>query len=179
MTHLTDEPVDRHEHIRQVEPAQEEHIVHEVHTYQTPPVAHTHVEPVVEQHVVTDATPVYREEIVYDTALEDRQILNKASQFIWLIAGLVEALIAIRVFLKLIAANPASAFANFIYGLTDLLLWPFFGLTGTPSANGAVLEIPSIIAMVVYALLFWLMVKLLWLFFERPSARSVKTYERV
>jgi hypothetical protein len=116
---------------------------------------------------------------VHDAALEDRQILNKASQFIWLIAGIVEALIAIRVFLKLIAANPASAFANLVYSMTDLLLWPFFGLTSTPSANGAVLEIPSIIAMVVYALAFWVIVKVLWLLFERPSARSVRTYQRV
>jgi hypothetical protein len=122
---------------------------------------------------------VYQEEIVHDAALEDRLVLNKASQFIWLIAGIVEALIAIRIFLKLIAANPTSAFASLIYSVTDLLLWPFFGLTGTPSANGAVLEIPSFIAMVVYALLFWLIVKVLWLLFERPSARTVRTYERV
>jgi hypothetical protein len=166
--------------VRQVSPVHEERVIVEEHTYPVAtPAEHVHVEPVVEQHVVTDAAPVYREEVVRDAALEDRQVLNKASQFIWLIAGLVEALIAMRVFLKLIAANPQSAFASFIYGLTDLLLWPFFGLTGTPSANGAVLEIPSVIAMVVYALLFWLMVKLIWLFFERPSARTVRTYERV
>lgn len=73
-----------------------------------------------------------------------------------------------RFFLKLIAANPESGFARFIYGLSDLFLLPFFGLTQTPSANGSVLEIPTFIAMIVYALLFWFMVYIVHLVGERP-----------
>jgi hypothetical protein len=166
MTQLTDEPVERHEH---------------VHVTTTP---ETHV---VQDHVVTEVEPagvyadepVYQERIVQDVGSEERQVLNKATQFIWLIGGLVEGLIAMRVFLKLIAANPNSTFANLIYNLTDLLLWPFVGLTATPTANGMVLEIPSLIAMIVYAVAFYVFVKLLWLLFEQPRARSVTTYNRV
>lgn len=82
--------------------------------------------------------------------------LNKIDQMMWLIAIILETLIGFRIFLKLIAANPESGFASFVYNVTSPFLAPFAGLTSTPSASGAVLEISSIIAMVVYALLFWL-----------------------
>ena len=49
------------------------------------------------------------------------------------------------------AANPAAGFATFIYNMTAVFLTPFFGLTATPSANGSILEIPTLIAMLVYA----------------------------
>jgi hypothetical protein len=167
MTNLTDEPVEHHEHIR-VTTTPQTHVVHD-HVV-------TEIEPV---PVVQEVAPVYQQEVVHDVGAEERMALNKATQFIWLIGGLVEALIAMRVFLKLIAANPNSAFARLIYGLSDLLVWPFVGLTATPTANGMVLEIPSLIAMIVYAVGFYILVKLIWLFFEQPRARSVKTYERV
>jgi hypothetical protein len=119
-----------------------------------------------------------RQEVVRDLGFERRQTLSQVSQFIWLLFGALEVLIVLRVFLKLIAANPANPFARLIYGITDLFLWPFFGLTITPSMEGMVLEIPSLIALVIYALIGWAMVRLVWLLFDRPSRTSVTTYER-
>jgi hypothetical protein len=111
--------------------------------------------------------PVYEEPAVVYTAVDQRQLLNKLTQLIWLLAGVLQALIAIRIFLKLIAANPNAGFASFIYSLTGLFLLPFSGLTAQPStATGSILEISSIIAMVVYALFFWLITRLLRLVFE-------------
>lgn len=93
--------------------------------------------------------------------------VRKIDQTVWLIAAVIEVLIGLRVFLKLIAANPQSGFANFIYNITAPFLAPFAGLTATPSANGSVLEISSIIAMVVYALLFWLIIYVIHLILDR------------
>lgn len=132
----------------------------------------------VNQYEHVRVTPVSEERVVRDVAVEQRLALVKVTQLIWLVAGVLEALIGIRVILKLIAANPNSGFARLIYGVTDLFLLPFFGLTITPSANGAVLEIPSIIAMLVYALLFWAIVKFIWLLFDQPRARTVTTIEQ-
>lgn len=90
---------------------------------------------------------------------------RKRDQIIWFIATVLEILIGFRVFLKLIAANPQSGFASFIYGVTAPFLTPFVGLTTSPSANGSIFEFPSIIAMLVYALLFWLAiyaVRIIW-----------------
>ena len=119
-----------------------------------------------------------RQEIVENTAVARSEGLRKVTQFIWLLLGILEGLIALRIVLKLMAANPASPFANLIYGLTDLFLWPFFGLTVTPNFNGIVLEIPSIIAMIVYALITWVIVRLIWLLLERTPTRTVSYYER-
>jgi len=44
---------------------------------------------------------------------------------------------------------------------------PFFGLTARPSANGSVLELSSLIAMLVYALLAWGIIRVLWIVFEK------------
>ena len=101
-------------------------------------------------------------------ASTSRWAVIKIDQTLWLLLGMLEALLGIRFFLKLIAANPESGFARFIYGLSDVFLLPFFGLTQTPTANGSVLEIPTMIAMIVYALLFWFVVYVVHLVGEQP-----------
>lgn len=104
---------------------------------------------------------------------ERRIFTFKATQLVWLLFGILEALIALRIGLKLIGANPASPIAVFIYGFTSLFLFPFTGLTGTPAAGGMVLEISSVIAMVVYALIAWALERIVWLIFYRPRGPVV------
>lgn len=91
---------------------------------------------------------------------------------------LIEAIIGLRVILKLIAANHQNPIANFIYTLSDLFIWPFMGLTGLPSLQNFVLDVPAIIAIFVYALVGWMVVKLIWLLFYWPASRSVRTVEK-
>ena len=104
---------------------------------------------------------------------EQRIFTFKATQLVWLFFGILEVLIGLRVFLKLIAANPESPIAQFIYGFTNLFLFPFQGLTVTPSAGGMILEISSLIAMVVYALIAWAIERLIWVIFYRPRGATV------
>ncbi len=112
---------------------------------------------------------VVRESVsTHSHTASSRWAVFKIDQTLWLMLGLLEALLGMRFVLKLIAANPASGFARFVYGLSDLFLLPFFGLTQTPSANGSVLEIPTLIAMFVYALVFWFLVYIVHLVGERP-----------
>jgi uncharacterized membrane protein len=118
-----------------------------------------------------------RAHVVQDVGAEERQALYWASQLIWLVFGGINLLILLRVVLKLIAANPANPFANFIYTITEIFLWPFFGLTITPSAFGMVLEVHSLIAIAVYTLMAWGLVRLFSLLFYRPSSRIVTTEE--
>ncbi len=106
---------------------------------------------------------------------ERRIFTFKATQLVWLFLGILEALLALRFFLKLIAANPASPIAVFLYGFTGLFLLPFTGLTGTPAAGGMVLEIPTVIAMVVYALIGWALERLIWVIFYRPRGPVTQT----
>ena len=104
---------------------------------------------------------------------ERRIFTFKASQLVWLLFGILEALLALRIGLKLIGANPASPVAAFLYGFTDLFLWPFAGLVGTPEAGGLVLELTTVIAMVVYALIAWVLERIIWVIFYRPRGPVV------
>jgi len=117
-------------------------------------------------------------QVVEDHNAERRLTVSRIASFIWLLFGILVASIGLRVALKLIAANPANTFAGLLYAFTDLFLLPFSGLTVTPSAQGMVFEVPAIIAMLVYALIGWVIVRLVWLLLYHPASRSVRTVER-
>ena len=63
---------------------------------------------------------------------EQRIWTFKATQLIWLLLGILEGLIVIRIGLKLIGANPGSLIVALIYGLTNLFLFPFTGMITSP-----------------------------------------------
>ena len=105
---------------------------------------------------------------------EFRIFTLKATQLVWLFLGGLEVLIALRIALKLIAANPASPIAALIYTITDLFLFPFAGLTITPSFGGMVLELSSFFAMVIYALIAWAIERTIWVIFYRPRGPVVE-----
>lgn len=121
-----------------------------------------------EVRVHTHGDEQHRERIVVDQTAESRRVAYQVSSIIWVFFGLLIGLIGLRVFLQLIGANPENIFAQFIYGFTDIFLWPFAGLVGTPSFNGLVLDVPALIGMLAYALLGWVVVKLVWLLLYRP-----------
>lgn len=108
---------------------------------------------------------------------EQRIFTFKATQLVWLFLGILETLIALRIGLKLIAANPDSLIVAMIYGFTNLFLFPFQGMTVTPSAGGMVLEISSLFAMVVYALIAWAAERIIWVIFYRPRGPVVAVTE--
>lgn len=105
---------------------------------------------------------------------EFRIFTFKATQLVWLFFGTLEALIALRIVLKLIAANPASPIAALIYTITDLFLFAFAGLTVTPAFGGMVLELSSFFAMVIYALIAWAIERTIWVIFYRPRGPVVE-----
>ena len=106
----------------------------------------------------------------------ERQIFTfKATQVVWLLLSILEALLALRFVLKLIGANPASPFAAALYGFTNLFLFPFAGLTGTPAAGGMVLEFSTLIAMLVYGLIAWAIERIIWVIFYRPRGPVTQT----
>jgi uncharacterized protein YggT (Ycf19 family) len=127
--------------------------------------------------VYTDEGIERRERVVRHESDSGRETARKLNQVIWLIFGSIMGLIAIRIVLSLMAANQANAFASFIYNVTDIFLWPFFGLTAEPGAGGMVLELSAFIAILVYALLAWFLTKLVKVLFDRPRTEMVETYE--
>ncbi len=133
-----------------------------------------------QEHISVQDTG-HREEsihVVEDLNAARRLGVSRFANLVALFFILIEAIIGLRVLLKLIAANPQNPIANFIFTLSDLFIWPFMGLTGLPSLENFVLDVPAIVAIFVYALVGWLVVKLIWLLFYWPAARSVRTVEK-
>jgi hypothetical protein len=108
---------------------------------------------------------------------EQRIFTFKATQLIWLLFGILEVLIALRIGLMMIGANPNSPIVALIYGFTYLFLFPFTGLVGSPAAGNMVLELSSMFAMVVYGLIAWAMERTVWLIFYRPRGPVVGVTE--
>ena len=109
---------------------------------------------------------------------EQRIFSFKVTQLIWLLLGILEALIALRIGLKLIGANPDSPIVALIYGFTYLFLFPFEGLVASPTAGSSmVLELSSMFAMLIYGLISWAVERAVWLIFYRPRGSVVDVTE--
>lgn len=139
-----------------------------------------HEEPVVRETVVRrDPVVQAQREIVEDPSAEGRVLVSRIAGLIWLLFGTLIGLVGLRIVLKFIAANPTSDFAAFLYNLTDVFLAPFSGLIASPVVGNGVIELYSMIAIVVYALLAWLIVRMFRLIFTPARTRqSVTTYRR-
>ncbi len=118
-------------------------------------------------------------ERVNELALEERQRAIAAAnqnaavariiRIIDFIFGVLEVLLALRVVLHALGANPGNPFADLVYGITN----PFVVLFSTLFVNPvigrtAVLELTTIVAMIVYAILAWIIGRVLWLLLSRP-----------
>lgn len=84
----------------------------------------------------------------------------KAAQVVYYIAGVIEAVLLFRFAFKLFAANSANAFVSFVYDLTAPLVAPFQGIFATPSEGVAVFETATILAMIVYAVIAYIIARL-------------------
>ncbi len=105
----------------------------------------------------------------HEQGREQRVATFKVTQVIWLLLGLLEAVIALRVIFKLIAVNAANPFAALLYNVTNLFVAPFASLVKAPASGGMVLEVSSIIAMIVYLLIAWALERIVYVLFYRPQ----------
>lgn len=143
---------------------------------------------VVTQRAVIDETPAgpvattsQETAVVTEDVYASRKLAaSRARQVIYLVFSILEALLAIRFILQLLGANPNAGFAAMIYGLTDPFLLPFAGLFGQPAAGGSVIETNTIVALIVYPLLAWLLAKLVTLVSgeDRTAVRTSRVDRR-
>jgi hypothetical protein len=89
---------------------------------------------------------------------------QKIEYVIYFIFGAVEILLAFRLVFKLMGASLASGFVRFIYTLTGIFVMPFNGIFSKGYTQGleisSVLEPATIVAIVVYIIIAWGIVKL-------------------
>ncbi|MDP2629090.1 MAG: YggT family protein [Candidatus Harrisonbacteria bacterium] len=88
--------------------------------------------------------------------------ISAASRIVFFIVDIIEILLAIRFILKILAANSANAFVSAIYSLTAPLVAPFLGIFSSPPVTaGSVLEWGTLIAMLIYGLIGYALVRIL------------------
>lgn len=103
-----------------------------------------------------------------DPAMVARE--DRTARIVYLILGILETLLAIRLLLRLFAANPDAWFTQFIYGVTWPFVAPFQGVFPNTEVRGSVLEFSTILAMIVYALLAWVILAIIRIVRDRRSA---------
>lgn len=97
--------------------------------------------------------------------------LYRGTQIVWYILGLLEIILAFRFVLKLLAANPAAGFSNFIYSVSLPFAMPFLNVFRITKVEGSIFEWTTILGMLVYGLIAWGIVKLFFM------SKSVSTPE--
>ena len=96
--------------------------------------------------------------------------LTKAQSLVYTLLGLLEGLLAIRFILALLGANTSNAFANLIYNITQPFVAPFQGLFNYSFHAGVSrFESETLVAMVVYGLVVWFILKLIGLGKRNPG----------
>ena len=95
---------------------------------------------------------------------------RRATELVYLIFAVICTLFVFRILMKALGANPAVAFTGFVYGLTDVFLAPFRGLLPTMGTGRNLLELSAVFALLVYALLGYLLAWLVAILFMRDES---------
>lgn len=103
---------------------------------------------------------------------------RRAVDLIYLVFGVVNAMLLIRIVLKMLAANPLSGFASFVYSITDVFLAPFRNLLPAVTSGRAVLEMSAVIAIIVYALIGWGLARIVAIMVSRSVTVSHRSQSR-
>ena len=91
----------------------------------------------------------------------------RAVQAVYLVFGVIDGLLAIRLVLKLLGANPTAGFSNWVYNVTAFFLAPFRNILPTVGNDQSQLEMSVVLAILVYALAGWAVGRLVAIIFYR------------
>ncbi len=85
---------------------------------------------------------------------ETKKSIFRVSQIVWTILAIILILLAFRVVLRVLGADPTSGFASLIYAISYPFAAPFAGILRTDyGTGGSVFEWSTIIAAVVYTII--------------------------
>ena len=80
---------------------------------------------------------------------------------VWYITGAIVILLMMRLILQLLGANENAQFVDFVYVISNIFAAPFYGIFGyQPTYGKSFLEVSTIVAILVYAIVGWGIAKL-------------------
>ncbi len=90
---------------------------------------------------------------------------NVISRVVWYIAGLLLVVLGLRFVLTLLGANATNGFADFVYSTSHPFVAPFFSLFNYDNYTYGTshFEVYTLVAMIVYSLIAWGIVRLVTL----------------
>lgn len=95
-------------------------------------------------------------------------------RLVYFLFGALEILLVFRFVFKLAGASPTNAFMGFVYGLSGIFVSPFAGIFHRGYTQGvettSVFEPSTLIAILVYAVVAWGIVKLIRIFSGEKQA---------
>lgn len=103
---------------------------------------------------------------------------RQAFDLTYLVFAVIDGLIILRIVLKLLAANTAVPFTGFVYGTTDWLLAPFHGLLPVIVSGRSVFEMSTLIGLLVYSLLGYVLSRFFAIMFRRDVTVAQNTRTR-
>jgi uncharacterized protein YggT (Ycf19 family) len=106
----------------------------------------------VERTTTTAADPA---PVVHERTVVTGSPLDTIRRLVWLLFGVLQALIVLRIVLLLLNANEGNDIVSFVVGVTDPFVEPFRGMFRLDEVNGAsgsVLDVAAIVALVAWTL---------------------------
>jgi len=85
---------------------------------------------------------------------------DRSNAWVWYIVGIVDLFLLLRLLFNLFGARSVG-FADFLYNLTDPLVAPFRGIFSNVPLEGSYFDMASLTAIVAYALLGWIVSRLI------------------
>jgi hypothetical protein len=86
--------------------------------------------------------------------------LYRGTQVVWYLLNLLEVILLFRFILRLLGANSGAAFTQMVYSLSHPFVAPFQSVFGSSRIAGSVFEWTTLLAMLVYWLIAWGIVRL-------------------
>jgi hypothetical protein len=100
-------------------------------------------------------------EVYQDKNLGRANIRSWIATTIYFLLGVLEIILALRFLFRLLGANQDNSFILFLYNLSHVFVAPFNGIFNDPIlGTGNVIELSTLIAMLVFALIAWGLVAL-------------------
>jgi hypothetical protein len=104
-----------------------------------------------------------------DGSVKSEATISQTREYlVYYLFGTIEVLLGFRLVLKLMGASLSSGFVKLIYAITGIFIMPFEGIFRRGFTQGiettSVIEPSTIVAIIVYIVLAWGIVKLIRIF---------------
>jgi len=106
--------------------------------------------------------------------LDRRKLLLKVECIMWTVLGILQLLLGLRLFYKLLDANAIGGFGAFVISITGAIIAPLGAVLRIPALSGAAFEMTTLAAMAAYLLFFWIILSMNGTLISRTTRVSME-----